>query len=437
MSDMERGRLISQHGASSQVVANHDRQVFDREHAEASWRAIEEASATSPGSFGMPTTGAGVAGGGGEALGKLLAFALLMAGLYGVYLFAAEAARTLGVIWREAVLGVGASGHLFLTLTLLISVGAVWSALRCLERYRNLRPGLRSAALLAAIPVGQILLWLGGSVMLAMPLIGPVMQPLQDLMASHLPPIETHRVNVAADIATATIAAVGVSLTIPLWQIIERGGTAAMGSLLVLQAGLARRGLAFPVTVLGATILLLASFAMPAPPFAMPFGIWIHGAILVGVLFGWHVSLAAILLAIAIGQPGYDDASAMFRDGSALRRLSLWWSGLIVTAAVAGMLRPPLPSTPVDEVRAALLATCIGLVVGCLTMLALELAEVGSGSLWRLFVDYWFRFLPPYALGYAVSIGIGAGIAIVIRNLGHRWHRRAEERRLDERAIQV
>ena len=35
MSDMERGRLISQHGASSQVVANYDRQVSEREHAEA------------------------------------------------------------------------------------------------------------------------------------------------------------------------------------------------------------------------------------------------------------------------------------------------------------------------------------------------------------------------------------------------------------------
>lgn len=437
MSDMERGRLIGQYGASSQVVANYDRHVSEREHTEASWRAIEAASANSTVSFGTPTSGAGVAGGGGEALGKLLTFALLMACLYGLYLFAAEAARTLGVIWRQAVLGVGASGHLVLTLSLMISMLAVWSGLRCLDWYRNLRPGVRLAALFAATPVGQILLWLGGSAMFAAPFVGPLMQPLHDLISSHLPRIETNRLNVAADIATATIAAVGVSLTIPLWRIIERGGTAAMGNLLTLQAWLARMGLSFPVAVLGATILLLASFAMPTPTLAMPFGIWVHGAIIVGILFGWRVGLTSILLAVAVGQPGYDEASAMFRDGSALRRILLWWSGLVVTAAVAGMLRSPLPSTPVDEIRSAFLATCVGLVVGCLTMVAIELVEVGSGSLWRLFVDYWFRFLPPYALGYAASIGIGAGVSIVIRNLGHRWHQRAQGRRVDESAIHV
>jgi hypothetical protein len=319
----------------------------------------------------------------------------------------------------------------------MISVLAVWSGLRCLDRYRNLRLGVRVAALLVGIPVGQILLWLAGNVMLALPLLGSLISPLQDLLAAHLPQIETNRSDVSSDIATATIAAVGVSLMIPLWQMIERGGTAAMGGLLNLHDRLVRRRLVLPVAIVGATILLLASFAMPAPPFAMPFGIWFHGAIIVGVLFGWRVSLTAMLLAIAIGQPGFDEASAMFRDGSALRRIALWWSGLIVTAAVAGVLRPSLPSTPVEEMRTAVLATCIGLVAGCLTMLMIELAEVGSGNLWRLFVDYWFRFLPPYALGYAASIGLGAGASIVIRNLGHRWHRRAEKLRVDGRAIQV
>ncbi|BDG70502.1 hypothetical protein [Roseomonas fluvialis] len=437
MSDMERGRLISQHGASSQVVANYDSRVAEREHAEASWRAIEAASATSPGNSGTPTSGAGVAGAGGEALGKLLAFALLMAGLYGLYLFAAEAVRTLGFIWREAVLGVGASGHLGLTLSLMISVLAIWSGLRCLERYRNLRLGVRIAALFVAIPVGQILLWLAGNVMLALPLVGPLMSPLPDWLSAHLPEIETNRLDIAADIATATIAAVGVSLTIPLWQIIERGGTAAMGRLIELQVSLARRGLTLPLAIAGATMILLASFAMPTPPLAMPFGIWLHGAIIVGLMFGWRVSLSAILLAVAIGQPGYDEASAMFRDGSALRRIALWWSGLIVTAAAAGLLRPSLPSTPVEEMRTAVLATCVGLVVGCLTMLVIELAELGSRNLWQLFVDYWVRFLPPYALGYAVSIGIGSGVSVVIRNLGHRWQRLAEEGRVAGRAIQV
>jgi hypothetical protein len=105
---------------------------------------------------------------------------------------------------------------------------------------------------------------------------------------------------------------------------------------------------------------------------------------------------------------------------------------LLLQAALSQM-----PSTPVNEIRAAFLATCLGLVVGCLTMFAIELVEVGSGSLWRLLVDYWFRFLPPYALGYAASIGIGTGVSIVIRNLGHRSHRRAEERRVEERVIPV
>jgi hypothetical protein len=437
MSDMERGRLIGQHGASSQVVANYDRQVSEREHAEASWRAIQAASVTSPGTFSVPTNGAGLGGGGGEALGKLLAFALLAAILYGLYLFAAEAARTLGLIWREAVLGIGTAGHLALSLSLMISVLAVWSGLRSLDGYRNRRIEVRLAALLVGVPAGQILLWLAGSVMLALPLVGSPLSSLQDLLSAHLPQIETNRADVTADVATATIAAVVVSFMVLLWQMVERGGVASMGGLLILHVWLVRRRLVLAAAIMGATILLLVSFAMPAPPIAMPFGIWFHGAIIVGVLFGWRVSLIATLLAIAIGQPGYDEASAMFRDGSALRRIALWWSGLIVTAAVSGTLRPSLPSKPVEEIRTAILATCAGLVIGCLTMLAIEFAEVGGGNLWPLFVDYWFRFLPPYALGYTASITMGAGVSIVVRNLGHRWLRQAEERRCEQRAVEI
>lgn len=421
MSDMERGRLLSQHGASSQVIADYDRRVFDRDNAEASRRAIEAASGATPGSLDLSTGGTFDTGAGGEALGKLLAVLLLLAALYGVYLFADQAARILAVVWREALAGVGTGKHFVLTVCLLLAILAVGLVLQCVGRVRGLPPLPRVSVMLVAVPVGQVVLWCIGGVLLAMPLAGPLALLLRDLITTQLPAMTTERGNVAADVATTAIASLAVSLAILIWQIIDRAGVEVTCIFLRLRNWLAKRGAAFPIAVVAATAVLFGLWAMPVPPLTMPFGLWVHGPIIVGALFGWRVSLIATALAITLGQPGFDAASAMFRDGSAMRRIAIWWSGLVATAVAAGILRPQLPSTLAAEVRGAFGATCLGLFAGCLLMLVMEVLEIGSSNLMRLIANYWFDFLPRYALDYAACIGIGAGMAFVSRNLCHRW----------------
>ncbi|MBY5841093.1 hypothetical protein J3P71_19330 [Rhizobium leguminosarum] len=425
---MERGRLEYQHGHDSAQVREHDRRVAERKAAEdaAWWRRYGDVTGRD-----YSIGGQGGSGDVGPAIAKLLGAGGILLLLYGGWLFAVEAAHSLRLAWGYllyALMHPFSAGNVLFIACFILSWFALWTALSGFIWYRGQRPVVRKVAFAIMLVPGQVLLWMTGSTLLALPMIGSLLKPAQLLISENLPPDAEN----AADMATATLAAGLIIVGIPLFR---QAWRAAYGLALVLIAHglktttwLAARRLAAWAGIAVATILLLLLLTALKPPLAMPLGLGTYSAIIVGAMFGWRIAVVAAVLAIALAQPGYQEMSWMFPDGTALQRVALWWSGFVGSSAAAGFFRPTLPSGLGGEVRMALLATLVGLGVGCITMLAIEAVNVGSRDLSALAADYWLHsdFVPGFLPGYATSAAIGAVASLMIRNAGHLLARRAK-----------
>lgn len=425
--DMERGRLEYQHGHDSAQVREHDRRIAERKAADdaAWWNRYGELTGQN-----YSIGGQGGSGDVGQAIAKLLGVGGILLLLYGGWLFAVEATHSLEIAWGyllHALMHPFDAGNAFFVACFFACWLALWTILSGFRWYRRLRPVVRKVAFAIMLVPSQVLLWATGTALLALPVAGSLLQPARLLISESLP---TEGVN-AADIATATLAAGLIVPGVPLlglaWRATYGLALALVGGGLKTMNWLAERRLAAWAGIAVATILLLLLFAALKPPLAMPLGLGTFSAIIAGAMFGWRIAVVAAALAIALAQPGYQEMSLMFPDGTALQRVALWWSGFIGASAAAGFFRPALPSGLGGEVRMALLATLVGLGLGCVTMLAIEAVTVGSLHLSTLAADYWLHsdFVPGFLPGYAASAAIGAVASLMIRNTGHLLARRA------------
>lgn len=430
MSDMERGRLISQHGAYSYQVQSYDHRVQAKKAADDAqwWSDYSDAHARPMGSGSPWVTGTGT-GDTGAGFAKLIAATTVLFLLYGVWLFAIEAWYAIKDVWRHlfgTVLNPLGPGNPLLAASFVVLGLALLVTLRCFPSYRSLSATAQAALLAVAIIPGQVILWAFGNLLLSLPVFGELTRPVYRWIGERLPEISGRSSDVAAAAAAALLLVIGIPIIRVGWKALYKVLLFSARIALRQKAWLEQKGVAAWAAIGLALLLILLPMVVPAPPLSMPFGIWTYSAILAGAVFGWRIALIAAALGVIIGQPGYLEASSAFPDGTALQRIALWWGGLIGTAAAAGFFRP-VPSNVRGEIRMALLATLFGLLVGWVTMLAIETFTIGTSYIGRLSFDYWLDFVPRYLPGYATSVAMGAVGSTIIRNIGNSVARRAAE----------
>lgn len=134
--DMERDRLASQHGHDSFQTRQYDQRVAEQQAQEdaARWKRYGDVTGRTIG------TGTGGTGDVGEAVAKLLTAGCVLLLLYGVWLFAIEAAKALTTVWGQFLYAVAhpfGAGHAFLIACFALSLLALWTVCgewRCTER---------------------------------------------------------------------------------------------------------------------------------------------------------------------------------------------------------------------------------------------------------------------------------------------------------------
>ncbi|WP_287303970.1 hypothetical protein [Mesorhizobium sp.] len=170
-------------------------------------------------------TGTGGTGDVGEAVAKLLTAGCVLLLLYGVWLFAIEAAKAVTTVWGQFLYAVAhpfGAGHAFLIACFALSLLALWTVLRRVALYRTLRPWARAVAFSVAVAPSQILLWLTGSLLLTLPTASLLLEPAYVRIAENLPGMVGMTAYVAEAALASMLVVVGVPLTQLVWRTIDR-----------------------------------------------------------------------------------------------------------------------------------------------------------------------------------------------------------------------
>jgi hypothetical protein len=155
---------------------------------------------------------------------------------------------------------------------------------------------------------------------------------------------------------------------------------------------------------------------IPTPPTEMPFGVWPHTAMIIGLLFGWRIAVPAAILAILLSYPGLPRSAIGEPDFNSIPVLSIWWIGFVASAGIAGWARSATFRSFGRELGTVVIALGIGLIAGWLVLVLRN--AVNSDTLFDRYTwIYWTSVIPDHTFGYIAVIAMAGFAGAILRGV--------------------